>query len=138
MYSCIKSSLIQGIDTIPISVEVDVSTGMPVFDMVGYLASEVKEAKERVKTSLHNCGISLPAKRITVNMSPGNIRKKGTSFDLPIAVGLLCALGIIEQNKVDDYLFFGELRCRDFVGCKMNEMLLHLSFREFFECRVVL
>ena len=109
MYSCIKSSLLQGIDTIPISVEVDVSTGMPVFDMVGYLASEVKEAKERVKTSLHNCGISLPAKRITVNMSPGNIRKKGTSFDLPIAVGLLCALGIIEQNKVDDYLFFGEL-----------------------------
>ena len=58
---------------------------------------------------MHNCGIVLPAKRITVNMSPGNIRKKGTAFDLPIAVGLLCALGIIPQEKADKYLFFGEL-----------------------------
>ena len=109
MYSCIKSSLLEGISTILINVEIDVSMGMPVFDMVGYLAPEVREAKERVKTSLHNCGIVLPAKRITVNMSPGNIRKKGTAFDLPIAVGLLCALGIISQEKADKYLFFGEL-----------------------------
>lgn len=109
MYSCIRTSLLEGINTVPINVEIDVSMGLPVFDMVGYLASEVREAKERVKTSLHNCGIDLPAKRITVNMSPGNIRKKGTSFDLPIAVAILCALGVIEQEKANDYLYFGEL-----------------------------
>lgn len=109
MYSSIKSALLEGINTIPVNVEVDVSMGMPVFDMVGFLASEVREAKERVKTSLHNCGINMPAKRITVNMSPANIKKRGTSFDLPIAVALLVALGVVDGEKCKDYLFFGEL-----------------------------
>ena len=81
--------MLDGICAMPVQVEVDISMGMPVFDMVGYLSSEVREAKERVRTALHNCGILLPAKRITVNLSPANIRKTGTGFDLPIAVALL-------------------------------------------------
>ena len=101
--------MLDGIHAVPIRVEVDISTGLPVFDMVGYLSSEVREAKERVRTALHNCGIVLPAKRITVNLSPANIRKTGTGFDLPIAVALLLSLGLIEEKNCEGMLFTGEL-----------------------------
>ena len=73
MYSQIRTSMLDGICAMPVQVEVDISMGMPVFDMVGYLSPEVREAKERVRTALHNCGILLPAKRITVNLSPASI-----------------------------------------------------------------
>ena len=91
--------MLDGIRSIPVQAEVDISIGMPAFEMVGFLASEVREAKERVRTALHNCGIMLPAKRITVNLSPGNVRKCGTGFDLPIAVALLVALGFIPAER---------------------------------------
>ena len=96
MYSTILTSVIDGIRAIPIAVEVDIAEGMPMFDMVGNLAPEVREAKERVRTALHNCGILLPPKRITLNLSPGNVRKSGTAFDLPIAVALLLSMGLVE------------------------------------------
>ena len=81
MYSTVRTAALEGICALPIQVEVDISSGMPIFDMVGNLSSEVREAKERVKTALHNCGIILPAKRITVNFTPANIKKSGTGFD---------------------------------------------------------
>lgn len=109
MYSTVMTSMLCGIHAIPIQVEVDISTGLPAFEMVGYLASEVREAKERVRTALHNCGVSLPAKRITINLSPGNIRKTGTGFDLPIAVALLCAIGVLGEECCRDKVFVGEL-----------------------------
>ncbi len=108
MYSTTKSALLMGIDTLPVTVEVDLSTGMPVFDMVGYLASEVREAKERVKTAISNSGIVMPPKHITVNLYPADIRKSGTGFDLPIAIALLHALGIIPKLP-DNTLMIGEL-----------------------------
>ena len=92
-----------------IEVEADTSNGLPVFQMVGYLASEVKEAGERVKTAIRNTGFSLPAKRMIVNLSPANVRKKGTVFDLPIALALLCSLGEIEEKALKDMLIVGEL-----------------------------
>ena len=109
MYSQIRTSMLDGICAMPVQVEVDISMGMPVFDMVGYLSPEVREAKERVRTALHNCGILLPAKRITVNLSPANIRKTGTGFDLPIAVALLVAMGLVKPEKCADTIFSGEL-----------------------------
>lgn len=109
MYSSIKTALLDGINTVPVIVEVDINTGLPMFDMVGNLAPEVREAKERVKTALHNCGIIIPPKRITVNMIPANIRKNGTGFDLPIAIALLIGLGVIEEEKCKDIIFVGEL-----------------------------
>lgn len=109
MYSTVMTSMLCGIHAIPIRVEVDISTGLPAFEMVGYLSSEVREAKERVRTALHNCGVSLPAKRITINLSPGNIRKVGTGFDLAIAVALLCAMGVLEEDASDGKVFVGEL-----------------------------
>ena len=109
MYSTVRTSMLCGIHAIPVQVEVDISTGLPAFEMVGYLSSEVREAKERVRTALHNCGVSLPAKRITINLSPGNIRKTGTGFDLPIAVALLYAIGVLEEEDNSNRVFVGEL-----------------------------
>lgn len=109
MYSTILTAVLKGICTIPVTVEVDISTGMPVFEMVGNLSSEVKEAKERVRTALHNCGIILPAKRITINLAPANERKTGTGFDLPIAVALLCSLGMVDKELCKNKIFAGEL-----------------------------
>ena len=109
MYSTIKTAILEGIHARPIQVEVDMSNGMPVFDMVGHLSPEVREGKERIRTALHSIGIILPAKRITVNLSPANIRKTGTGFDLPIAIAILQSLGVITKEACEGKLFAGEL-----------------------------
>ena len=92
-----------------VSVETDISDGMPVFDMVGSLSPEVRESKERVRTALKGIGYSLPVKRITVNFAPGNVRKTGTGFDLPMAISILTAMGIIENNSIHEMIIVGEL-----------------------------
>lgn len=109
MYSTIKSAIVEGVHTRPIQVEVDISNGMPSFDMVGQLAPEVREGKERIRTALHSIGVMLPAKRITINLSPAHIRKNGTGFDLPIAIAILQSLGLVEQSACEGKLFVGEL-----------------------------
>lgn len=106
-----------------ISVEVDISDGLPVFDMVGLLNSEVKESRERVRTAIKNTGVLLPPKRMTVNLSPANIRKTGNYFDLPIAVGILKSLGIIYQDILEDTLVIGELSLDGTVN-KINGILM--------------
>ena len=80
MYSIVTTAILHGIDSLPVFVEADVSDGLPVFEMVGFLASEVREAKERVRTALRNCGHQLPAKRITINLSPANIKRAETAL----------------------------------------------------------
>ncbi len=92
MFSKINSFSTRGIDGYRITVEVDVSDGLPSFIMVGYLAEEVREAQERVRTALRNAGFRLPPKRITVNLSPAGVRKEGTGCDLAIAAGILRCL----------------------------------------------
>lgn len=109
MYSVVNTATIFGIDSKLISVEADISEGMPIFEMVGYLSSEVKEAKERVRAALKNAGYTLPIKRITVNLSPASIRKTGAGFDLPIAVAILSAIGIIECEQLSDICLCGEI-----------------------------
>lgn len=109
MYSTIKTAILEGIQTRQIQVEVDISNGMPVFDMVGHLAPEVREGKERIRTALHSIGVILPAKRITINLSPAHIRKGGTGFDLPIAIGILQSLGVVTKESCERKLFIGEL-----------------------------
>lgn len=109
MYSIIRTAILDGIHARPVKVEVDIRAGMPVFDLVGFLSPEVREAKERVRTALHNCGIALPARHITVNLAPANIKKTGTGFDLPIAVALLLSLGLVQEELCEGKLFIGEL-----------------------------
>ena len=109
MYNTLTSAAITGMKVHIIQVEADISDGMPVFDMVGYLSSEVKEARERVRTSLKNSNITLPPKRITINLSPADIRKEGTYFDLPIALAVMASLNLFPSENVKDCLILGEL-----------------------------
>lgn len=108
MYSKVFSGTWEGIFGILIEVEADISSGLPVFEMVGYLSSEVKEAKERVRTALKNQGFTLPPKRITVNLSPAHIRKSGSAYDLAVAVSVLIAGGYLKKLS-EKTLFLGEV-----------------------------
>lgn len=109
MFCKILSGVLKGIEGHIIQVEADVSDGLPAFDMVGLLSSEVKEAKERVRISLKNSGFKIPPKRITINLSPADIRKEGSSYDLPIAVTILVNLGYIPKENIENILIIGEL-----------------------------
>lgn len=109
MFSSILTGGISGIDAAIIHTEVDISTGLPGFSLVGSLGNEVKEAKERVLVALKNAGFPIPPNKITVNLSPANIRKEGTGFDVPIAVGLLQAMGYFSRSQTENILFVGEL-----------------------------
>lgn len=109
MYSKVYSAGLSGLEARVIQVEADVSNGLPVFQMVGVLASAVREARERVRISLQNSGYRLPAKRITVNLSPADMKKDGSGFDLPIAISLLAAFGMIPTKKLNRALIAGEL-----------------------------
>ncbi len=109
MYSQVQTAIIRGIESLPVTVEADVSEGLPVFEMVGFISAEVKESRERVRASLKNLGLSLPVKRITVNFTPANIRKSGSGFDLPIAVAVLTAMGVISQECLEKVCIIGEL-----------------------------
>ncbi|MDY3248773.1 MAG: YifB family Mg chelatase-like AAA ATPase [Candidatus Choladocola sp.] len=109
MFSSVISAAINGIDSRIVSVETDVSDGLPCFSMVGYLASEVREAQDRVRTALRNSGYRMMPKRITVNLSPGDIRKSGSGFDLPIAISVLASYGYIAADLLRQIFFAGEL-----------------------------
>ncbi len=109
MFSTVLSATLRGLMVEFVHVEADISNGLPVFHMVGDLSSEVKEASERVRTAIKNSGFDMPAKRIVVNLSPANIRKKGAMFDLPIAIAILASLGEMNVEKLQDTLVVGEL-----------------------------
>lgn len=109
MYSKIYTAIVEGIETHPVMVEVDISNGMPAFEMVGQLSRSVREGKERIRTALHSIGVILPAKRITINLSPANIQKNGTGFDLPIAIAILQSIGVISEECCNNRIFVGEL-----------------------------
>ena len=109
MFKRVFSACILGVEAHIIEVEVDLSDGLPGFEMVGALTQEVREARERVKTALRNLGFSLPAKKVTVNLSPANVRKEGCGFDLPIAVAVLAALGYVNDDGLEKTVFAGEV-----------------------------
>lgn len=109
MFSTVLSATLQGLRVEFVHVEADVSNGLPMFHLVGYLSSEVKEAGDRVRSAIRNSGFVLPAKKMVVNLSPANIRKKGSIFDLSIAISVLTALAEIDESRVKDAMFVGEL-----------------------------
>ncbi len=108
-YSTVLSAAFAGLDVIPVGVEADVSNGLPLLHMVGYLSSEVKEAAERVKTAIRNSEMDLPAKKIVVNLSPATVRKRGASFDLPIALSILASLEVIPKTALEETMVLGEM-----------------------------
>ena len=109
MFSTVLSATLRGLCVEFVHVEADTSNGLPMFHMVGYLSSEVKEAGERVKTAIRNSGIVIPTKKIVVNLSPANIRKKGAMYDLPIAVAILASIGEVNLQESEEILMVGEL-----------------------------
>lgn len=109
MFTSIYSGAVCGIDGQIVCVEADISDGFPTYSLVGYLASEVKEARERVTAALKNSGYRVPAKKIIINLSPAGMRKQGTAYDLPIALAILGSLGVIPQKKLQSVFAVGEL-----------------------------
>lgn len=109
MLARVLSSAVIGIDAYLVEVEVDIAQGLPTFTTVGLPETAVKESRERVKSAISNSGYTFPADRITVNLAPADIKKTGTGFDLPMALGILSATGIVPQQAIDGYLFLGEL-----------------------------
>ena len=110
MLSKVISSAVLGIDAYPVEVEVDIaSRGLPFFSTVGLPDAAVKESKERVRAALKNTGFDFPLKQVVVNLAPADIKKEGSAFDLPIAIGMLIAEGILTQEMVNGYLIAGEL-----------------------------
>lgn len=109
MFSKVTSAILTGINVCLVNVETDLSRGIPNFIMTGVLSTEIKEAGERIKTAIRNSGYSLPAGRIVVNISPAGIRKVGTSLDLPMAVGLLADMDIVDRQRLADFMVMGEL-----------------------------
>jgi len=109
MLSKINSMALQGLEGFLIDVQVDVSNGMPCFEMVGLPDTSVKEAKERVKTAIKNSGYELLSKRIVVNLAPADTKKEGSIFDLPIAIGILQDIGEIPKKDLTKLAFIGEL-----------------------------
>lgn len=109
MFSSIKSGSVYGLLSFLVDVEIDFSQGLPCFVMVGSLNNEVKESAERVRIALKNIKISIPPMHIAVNLSPADIKKKGTGFDFPIALGILMAMEKIQKDALKDTLVVGEL-----------------------------
>lgn len=98
-----------GVDGHLINVQVDVSNGIPIWDVVGLPDMSIKESKQRVLTAIKNIGITLPSRKIIINLAPADLKKEGSIFDLPISVGILCNLKIISKEDLDSYVFIGEL-----------------------------
>lgn len=109
MFVRVTSGAILGVESCQVDVEVDLASGLPVFDIVGLPDSAVKESRERIRTAIRNAGFTFPIKRITVNLAPADIRKSGPSFDLPMAVGILMCMDIIKPEAAEGAFFAGEL-----------------------------
>ena len=107
--AAVRSAALIGIDAFDVIVEVDAAAGLPQWTIVGLAASAVKESRERVGAALVNSGFQVPPRRITVNLAPADVRKEGTAFDLPIAIGILVATGQLNASVIEGRMFVGEL-----------------------------
>ena len=109
MLAAIRSAAVVGIDAYDVTVEVDAAQGLPQWIIVGLPVGAVKESRERVGAAIVNSGFILPPRRITVNLAPADVRKEGSAFDLPIAIGILAATGQLDPASVENRIFVGEL-----------------------------
>ena len=121
MIAKVHTCSLLGIDAILVEVEVALSAGLPYFATVGLPDNIVRESKDRVKTALQNSGYPFPTERITVNLAPAHLKKEGAGFDLPIAVGILAAVGVVDRTRADELILVGELsldgRVKPVTGC---------------------
>ena len=109
MLAKVNSAALYGIDALRVEVEIDLASGLPQLATVGLPEGAVKESKDRIRAAVKNCGYTFPAKRITINLAPADIKKEGSAYDLPMAIGILAAEGTLEKRLLDDYFLIGEL-----------------------------
>jgi len=109
MFARVASAALVGIEAAPIDVEVDIGNGLPCCNIVGLADAGIREGRVRIRTALDNSGFKLPPRRINVSLAPADLRKDGAAFDVPIAVGMLCAAEMVSAEAVADTLFIGEL-----------------------------
>jgi len=109
MLSIVNTCGLLGISGYMVSVETDISKGLPAFEIVGLGDAAVKEAKERVRAAIRNSGFEFPSRRITINLAPADMKKEGTSYDLPMAAGILAAIGVIPPGALSNCVILGEL-----------------------------
>ena len=109
MLAAVRSAAVLGIEAYAVTVETDAANGLPQFTVVGLPAGAVRESRERVTAALVNAGFTLPPRRVTVNLAPADVRKEGTAFDVPIALGILAATGQLPADRVESILVVGEL-----------------------------
>lgn len=109
MFCKLISSCLNGLESIEVNVEVDICDGLPSFEIVGLPDSAVRESKERVKSAIKNSGFNFPIKRITINLAPADLKKEGSLYDLPIALGILGCIGAIPPSALKNRIFLGEL-----------------------------
>jgi magnesium chelatase family protein len=109
MLARVRSATLIGIEAATVFVEVDVASGLPSFTTVGLPDSTVRESRDRVRAAIRNAGLEFPIDRITVNLAPADLRKEGAAFDLPMAVGILCATGVVKPDRLERALLMGEL-----------------------------
>ena len=109
MLASLRSAALFGLEAIPVDVEVDVSFGLPALVLVGLPDTSVRESRDRVRSAIRNSGFQFPLQRVTVNLAPADVRKAGTAFDLPIALGVLAATGAVNDRTIADTLIVGEL-----------------------------
>ena len=131
MLATVYSSSVIGIDAYTVEVEVDISRGLPSFSTVGLAEGAVRESKERVKAALKNSGYHFPADRITVNLAPADVKKEGSGFDLPIAVGILTATGLIPPTALKGHLVMGELSLDGSVRPIKGALSMAIMAKEF-------
>lgn len=129
MYSCIKTCSLQGLDGDVISVEADLSNGLPKFIIVGLPDAAIKESIERVRAAIKNSGFEFPLKRITINLAPANLPKDGSQMDLAIAIAVLSANDILKFNE-EEYIFLGELSLDGTVNPIKGALPMIISLRE--------
>ena len=109
MQSRINTVAFNGLEILDVDLQVQIASGLPAFTIVGLPDKAVAESRERVRAALQALGLSLPAKRITINLAPADLLKEGSHFDLPVALGLLAGMGIIPQEELAGYVALGEL-----------------------------
>lgn len=109
MLARVLSAALTGIDVSLVSVEVDVTAGLPAFSMVGLPDSTIRESRDRVRSAIRNAGYTFPMDRITVSLAPADLRKEGAAFDLPVALAILAATGLVDGEQLRHFLLIGEL-----------------------------
>jgi magnesium chelatase family protein len=109
MLARVRSATVFGIEAADVFVEVDVAPGLPSFTTVGLPDSAVRESRDRVRAAIRNAGLDFPVDRITVNLAPADLRKEGAAFDLPMALGILLATGVVKPGLIEDTVALGEL-----------------------------